>query len=315
MKKTPSRSKNDHLVTYSKCDEILQTCTKKSFYPYEGSLIELGKLLEPYILRDTKFAKQEVTEDIIQYMYGPNIVQVTVQIADQLIGIPVIGLFGPYDGLFLFGPTASFISQFTIEVEQTMLGPEYYLQVGNEKIPLEFDEDGYLKRIPLEFELNEPSNVFIFIKELGTSPSSVYSKKRLSPISVSSNASSKTLIRKTTRESPISISSSSSVSQTKRQGTKRKRFSPTATTISSTTNYSAKKQRVSSKATTVSSTRDSPMGDSCKNMSHLKKYSTRPSPPYSANDCCGQTKKGNDGKMYISVPNIKGICYWRKVAK
>jgi hypothetical protein len=32
----------------------------------------------------------------------------------------------------------------------------------------------------------------------------------------------------------------------------------------------------------------------------LKKYRTRPSPPYRAGFCVGQKKKGNDGHMYIS---------------
>ena len=32
-----------------------------------------------------------------------------------------------------------------------------------------------------------------------------------------------------------------------------------------------------------------------------KKYTSRKSPPYPANQCCGDTKKGNDGNEYISV--------------
>jgi len=45
-----------------------------------------------------------------------------------------------------------------------------------------------------------------------------------------------------------------------------------------------------------------------------KKYLDRPSPPYSAADCCGMTLAGNDGKLYTSVANAKGICAW-KLAK
>ena len=44
----------------------------------------------------------------------------------------------------------------------------------------------------------------------------------------------------------------------------------------------------------------------------LKKYKTRQSPPYSANQNCGKTMKGNDGNMYISKPNKNGICIWQK---
>jgi hypothetical protein len=45
----------------------------------------------------------------------------------------------------------------------------------------------------------------------------------------------------------------------------------------------------------------------------LKKYKTRNSPPYPANENCGKTMKGNDGKMYKSTPNKNNICSWKKV--
>lgn len=42
-----------------------------------------------------------------------------------------------------------------------------------------------------------------------------------------------------------------------------------------------------------------------------KKYMTRPSPPYSANDCPDTKMKGNDGKIYISIPTYTtGIYKW-----
>jgi len=41
-----------------------------------------------------------------------------------------------------------------------------------------------------------------------------------------------------------------------------------------------------------------------------KKYKSRSSPPYPANDCCGLKKVGNDGATYVSVPNAKGVCRW-----
>lgn len=44
------------------------------------------------------------------------------------------------------------------------------------------------------------------------------------------------------------------------------------------------------------------------------RYTTRGSPPFPANQCCGETKRGNDGAMYRSIPNIRGICTWRKAA-
>jgi glucose/arabinose dehydrogenase len=45
-----------------------------------------------------------------------------------------------------------------------------------------------------------------------------------------------------------------------------------------------------------------------------KKYVTRSSPSYSANEHCGKVKKGNDGKMYISTPDKNNICRWKKLA-
>jgi uncharacterized protein YjbI with pentapeptide repeats len=42
-----------------------------------------------------------------------------------------------------------------------------------------------------------------------------------------------------------------------------------------------------------------------------KKYLERPSPPYSATDCPGMTLTGNDGKVYVSVANAKGVYAWK----
>jgi hypothetical protein len=41
-----------------------------------------------------------------------------------------------------------------------------------------------------------------------------------------------------------------------------------------------------------------------------KKYKGRPSPPYSAQSCKGRTLKGNNGKMYVSRPDKRGIHKW-----
>ena len=50
----------------------------------------------------------------------------------------------------------------------------------------------------------------------------------------------------------------------------------------------------------------------CKKMK-TKKYVTRNSPSYPANKCLGETKKGNDGKMYISKSNVNNVYRWVKV--
>jgi DNA ligase-1 len=44
-----------------------------------------------------------------------------------------------------------------------------------------------------------------------------------------------------------------------------------------------------------------------------KKYSSRGSPPYHANDCKGVTKRGNDGLLYESKSNRNGVYSWKKV--
>ena len=44
-----------------------------------------------------------------------------------------------------------------------------------------------------------------------------------------------------------------------------------------------------------------------------KKYASRNGPPYPANKCCGAELLGNDGLMYRSVANKKGVCSWKKV--
>ena len=46
---------------------------------------------------------------------------------------------------------------------------------------------------------------------------------------------------------------------------------------------------------------------------NTKKYLSRGSPAFPANQCCGMEKRGNDGEMYISRENSKGICSWKKV--
>ena len=44
-----------------------------------------------------------------------------------------------------------------------------------------------------------------------------------------------------------------------------------------------------------------------------KKYQTRLSPPYPANQCQNQIKVGNDGLRYQSTSNRNGIYTWKKL--
>lgn len=43
-----------------------------------------------------------------------------------------------------------------------------------------------------------------------------------------------------------------------------------------------------------------------------KKYQTRDSPPFPAQECSGMTMTGNDGTMYISKSDKNGRYSWRK---
>jgi hypothetical protein len=45
----------------------------------------------------------------------------------------------------------------------------------------------------------------------------------------------------------------------------------------------------------------------------LKKYKTRNSPPYPANENCNKKMKGNDGNMYISKANKNNVCSWKMI--
>jgi hypothetical protein len=44
-----------------------------------------------------------------------------------------------------------------------------------------------------------------------------------------------------------------------------------------------------------------------------KKYTSRKSPPYPANEYCNKQMVGNDGNLYISKPNKNNVCSWKKV--
>lgn len=45
------------------------------------------------------------------------------------------------------------------------------------------------------------------------------------------------------------------------------------------------------------------------------KYTQRPSPPYPANRCRGKTLAGNDGRLYISVPDKQNVAKWKLAGK
>lgn len=83
-----------------------------------------------------------------------------------------------------------------------------------------------------------------------------------------------------------SISRKSSHKNTHRKSSTRKRFSPS---------------RISS----ISSSQCIP--------STLKKYTSRPGPPYPANSCPYGVKVGNSGGLWQSTPNYKGVYSWKRI--
>lgn len=52
-----------------------------------------------------------------------------------------------------------------------------------------------------------------------------------------------------------------------------------------------------------------------KNKKTQKKYTSRPSPAFPANDCKNKTKKGNNGKFFKSVADKNGTYKWAPVVK
>lgn len=50
----------------------------------------------------------------------------------------------------------------------------------------------------------------------------------------------------------------------------------------------------------------------CK-QSSLKKYRSRPGPPYPAQDCANEMKRGNDGQTYLSMPDKNGVFRWKRI--
>ena len=69
--------------------------------------------------------------------------------------------------------------------------------------------------------------------------------------------------------------------------------------------YKYKKKYINAKESNLNMTG----GEKCQK-STLKKYKKRPSPPFPANDCQGQKNKGNDGKIYESVPDKNNVYKW-----
>jgi hypothetical protein len=76
----------------------------------------------------------------------------------------------------------------------------------------------------------------------------------------------------------------------------------------------AKKPKKSLKPAKRPTKKSSKRIDKCV-ISKTKKYRTRSSPPYPANQCPGTKKMGNDGRYYKSVADVNRVYKWARVAK
>ena len=90
-------------------------------------------------------------------------------------------------------------------------------------------------------------------------------------------------------------------------------FLQTKTSNTSNTSNTSKISKTSKKSATkeiIKKSSSSTANPLCVKQT-TKKYTDRPSPPFPAADCPGLAKKGNNGKMYESIANVKGIYSWK----
>ena len=98
--------------------------------------------------------------------------------------------------------------------------------------------------------------------------------------------------------------------RSKRRSTKRSKRSKKRSTKRSKKTKSGKRRLMSSRRGQRAKERVARAARGCSRQS-TSKYMSRNSPPYPANNCCGTTKRGNDGHMYRSSGNKH--CKWTKI--
>jgi hypothetical protein len=89
-------------------------------------------------------------------------------------------------------------------------------------------------------------------------------------------------------------------------------FKRTTTTKSQSVKHT-KSQSVKRKGVSFKLVKSKPKKIKACEKQSTKKYLSRPSPPYPAVPCFGQTMAGNNGKMWISKQNATGVWQWRRV--
>jgi len=117
--------------------------------------------------------------------------------------------------------------------------------------------------------------------------------------------------RKSKRKSRSKTTKRKSKRKSKSKSTKRK-SKRKSKSKSKTTKRKSKSKRKSKRKSARKSKSSSKSSRRCEK-SYLKKYISRPGPPYPAQDCKNKTKSGNDGEVYRSSPNKNGIFTWKKI--
>jgi hypothetical protein len=116
------------------------------------------------------------------------------------------------------------------------------------------------------------------------------------------------MVRKYSRKSQKR--SKKSTKRSKRRSTKRSKRSKKRSTKRSKKTKSGKRRLISSRRGQRAKERVARSARGCSRQS-TSKYMSRNSPPYPANNCCGMTKRGNDGNMYRSSGSKH--CKWTKI--
>ena len=98
--------------------------------------------------------------------------------------------------------------------------------------------------------------------------------------------------------------------RSKKRSTKRSKRSKKRSTKRSKKTKSGKRRLISSRRGQRAKERVARSARGC-SLQSTSKYMSRKSPPYPANNCCGMTKRGNDGNMYRSSGSKH--CKWTKI--
>jgi hypothetical protein len=210
-------------------------------------------------------------------------------------------------------------------------------RITNLEVTQEMKNDFKKRTAEVKRRIQKNGGMYRLGKNLTTLSASVHTKplKKSSSAKSSSKKSAKKSSRKRVRKTKKnprkkrsvgrprkSRGSKSSPKKNSRKRVRKTKKSPRKRSVGRPRKTSSKKR--SSKRSPKKSLKSSPKKSPKKNprrksscsKSSLKKYTDRPGPPYPAQECRNQVKKGNDGLKYKSSPAVvkgKRIYRWKKV--